>query len=415
MSHVITLNAGSSSLKFGLFSLPSDDPVAICTGIVDRIGAAGATIRAKTSDGRTLGGDVADGIADHHEALNHVLDLIVQQFPAANIAAVGHRIVHGGPDHDQPILLTPESLAALDKLSPFAPLHQPYNLSGVRASVERFPDAVQVACFDTAFHRSHPWVNDTFALPTEYYDKGVRRYGFHGLSYEYISGHLAKTAPLLHGGRVIVAHLGNGASMCGMIHGRSVGSSMGFSAIDGLPMGTRCGQLDPGVVLYLMDQKGMSVDEITELLYRKSGLLGLSGLSSDMRTLEKSDSGSARRAISYFNFRARRELGALAAVLGGLDAVVFTGGIGENSALVRERICVNMGWLGIELDHDANTDHARIISTPLSRVQVMVIPTNEELVIARAAARFVYPHMYETLLDKASPAAPPPADGSGPE
>lgn len=409
MSHVVTLNAGSSSLKFGLFSVQADDPVAICTGAVDSIGGSGACISAKTSDGRTLGGDVPGGISDQRDALVQVLDLIVQQFPSAEIVAVGHRIVHGGSDHDRPVLLTPDNLEALDRLSPFAPLHQPYNLDGVRAAMQRFPDAVQVACFDTAFHRSHPWVNDTFALPTEYYDMGVRRYGFHGLSYEYISGHLAKTAPLLHGGRVIVAHLGNGASMCGMIHGRSVGSSMGFSAIDGLPMGTRCGQLDPGVVLYLMGQKGMSVDEITELLYRKSGLLGLSGLSSDMRTLEKADTGDARRAISYFNFRARRELGALAAVLGGLDAVVFTGGIGEHSSLVRERICVNLGWLGIELDHDANTDHARIISTSLSRVQVMVIPTNEELVIARAAARFVYPHMYQTLLDTVSSDAHLPA------
>ncbi|MGV6803088.1 MAG: acetate/propionate family kinase [Ruegeria sp.] len=401
MTHVVTLNAGSSSLKFGLFSLQADDPVAICTGAVDRIGGSGASITAISADGKALGADVPQGIADHRDALTQVLDLIVRQFPDAHITAVGHRIVHGGPHHDRPILLTPDNLQALDELSPFAPLHQPYNLDGVRAAMQRFPDAAQVACFDTAFHRSHPWVNDTFALPTEYYDMGVRRYGFHGLSYEYISDHLARTAPLLYGGRVIVGHLGNGASMCGMIHGRSVGSSMGFTAIDGLPMGTRCGQLDPGVVLYLMDQKGMSVDEITDLLYCKSGLLGLSGLSSDMRTLEQADTGRARQAISYFNFRARRELGALAAVLGGLDAVVFTGGIGENSALVRERICVNMGWMGIELDHDANTDHARIISTPLSRVQVMVIPTNEELVIARAAARFVYPHMYQSLLDHA--------------
>lgn len=403
MTHVVTLNAGSSSLKFGLFTLQSDDPVAICTGVVDRIGSEEAHIGAKTSDGRVLGGAVPEGIPDHLEAMNHVLDLLAQQFPGAEIVAVGHRIVHGGPDRDRPILLTPDSLQALEGLSPFAPLHQPYNLQGVRAAIRRFPDAAQVACFDTAFHRSHPWVNDTFALPPEYYEMGVRRYGFHGLSYEYIANHLAKTAPLLHGGRVIVAHLGNGASMCGMINGRSVGSSMGFTALDGLPMGTRCGQLDPGVVLYLMEQKGMSAEEITELLYRKSGLLGLSGLSNDMRTLEQAGTGAARRAISYFNFRARRELGALAAVLGGLDAVVFTGGIGENSVLVRERICGSMGWLGIELDHDANTDHARIISTPLSRVQVMVIPTNEELVIARAAARFVYPEMYQGQLDTAAP------------
>ncbi|WP_170337060.1 acetate/propionate family kinase [Ruegeria arenilitoris] len=387
MTHVVTLNSGSSSLKFGLFSMQGDEPEAICTGEVDRIGSPAAHIQATDLDGRDLIDETSETIVDHHSALDHVLDLVVRQFPGVTISAVGHRIVHGGPDNDGPVLLTRDSLKDLERFSPFAPLHQPFNIAGARAAMERFPDAVQIACFDTAFHRNHPWVNDTFALPTEYYDMGVRRYGFHGLSYDYISNHMAKTAPLLHSGRVIVAHLGNGASMCGMISGRSVGSSMGFSALDGLPMGTRCGQLDPGVVLYLMEQKGMSAAQITQLLYRESGLLGMSGLSNDMRTLEEADTPATRKAISYFNFRARRELGALAAVLGGLDAVVFTGGIGENSSLVRERICADMGWLGIELDPDANADSARVISTQLSRVQVMVVPTNEELVIARAAAQ----------------------------
>ncbi len=386
MDHIVTLNSGSSSLKFGLFAAGGTEPILICSGEVERIGGPAARVSASMTDGRVLADDASDALHDHASALDYILDMLERQFPSARVVAVGHRIVHGGPDNDQPILLTPDSLRMLEKLEPFAPLHQPYNLYGARAAMDRFPDARQVACFDTAFHRHHPWVNDTFALPTEYYDMGVRRYGFHGLSYDYISDHLAKTAPLLHGGRVVVAHLGNGASMCAMIGGRSVGSSMGFSAMDGLPMGSRCGQLDPGVVLYLMDQQGMNADEISDLLYRKSGLLGLSGLSNDMRTLEASDTPGARNAINYFTFRIRRELGALAAVLGGLDAVVFTGGIGENSTYIRDRICSDMGWLGVELDHDANADNKRVISTDLSRVKLMVIPTNEELVIARAAA-----------------------------
>ncbi len=386
MDHIITLNSGSSSLKFGLFSADEADPILVCSGEVERIGSRAARIKAETTDGRVLADTTSEALRDQASALDYILDLLERQFPSARVAAVGHRIVHGGPDNDRPILLTPESLQVLEKLEPFAPLHQPYNLQGARTAMDRFPDARQVACFDTAFHRHHPWVNDTFALPTEYYDMGVRRYGFHGLSYDYISDHLAKTAPLIHGGRLVVAHLGNGASMCAMIGGRSVGSSMGFSAMDGLPMGTRCGQLDPGVVLYLMDQQGMNADEISDLLYRKSGLLGLSGMTNDMRTLEASNTPGARNAINYYTFRIRRELGALAAVLGGLDAVVFTGGIGENSTYIRDRICTDMGWLGLELDHDANADNLRVISTDLSRVKLMVIPTNEELVIARAAA-----------------------------
>lgn len=386
MTHVVTLNAGSSSLKFGLFELGGSDPVAVCTGIIERIGESGSTLRAKTADGRALANDAAGEIPDHTAALDCVLGVLDRAYPNCKVEAVGHRIVHGGPDATTPLPLTAASIEALDKLSPFAPLHQPHNLAGVRAAMQRFPNAAQIACFDTAFHRNHPWENDVFALPREYYDKGVRRYGFHGLSYEYISGHLAETAPLLHAGRVVVAHLGNGASMCAMIGGRSVGSTMGFSALDGLPMGTRCGQLDPGVLLYLMDQEGMSAAEISNLLFKKSGLLGLSGLSNDMRTLEQANTKDARQAISYFNFRLRRELGAMTAVLGGIDALVFTGGIGENSRLVRERVCTGMGWLGVELDPNANADNEKVISTDLSRVAVMVVPTNEELVIARAAA-----------------------------
>ncbi len=386
MDHIVTLNAGSSSLKFGLFARGDGDPSPVCTGMVDRIGSPGASVSLRGADGSKLIDEVSDAIRDHDSALDRVLSLLQNQFPAARVAAVGHRIVHGGPDNDRPATITPDVLSALEALKPFAPLHQPYNLAGARAAMARFPEATQVACFDTAFHRHHPWVNDTFALPTEYYDMGVRRYGFHGLSYDYISGHLAQTAPGVHSGRVIVAHLGNGASMCAIHGGRSVGSTMGISALDGLPMGTRCGQLDPGVMLYLMQQKGMGAEEISDLLYRKSGLLGLSGLSNDMRTLEQSDTPEAKRAIEYFTFRARRELGSLTAVLGGLDAVVFTGGIGENSVLIRSEICSDLGWLGAELDEKANAGSARVISTESSAVKLMVIPTNEELVIARAAA-----------------------------
>jgi acetate kinase len=284
------------------------------------------------------------------------------------------------------LVLDDAVIAGLAELAPFAPLHQPHNLAGVAAARAAFPDAVQVACFDTAFHRSHPFVNDVFALPRAFYDKGVRRYGFHGLSYDYIAGELARSAPTLHAGRVVVAHLGNGASMCGMRGGRSVASTMGFSALDGLPMGTRVGQLDPGVMLYLMQQEGLSAEEITDLLYRRSGLLGLSGVSNDMRRLLADESREARQAIDYFVFRIRRELGALAAALEGLDGVVFTGGIGENAAPIRALVCQGMGWIGIELDRHANATGAQVISDALSRVHVMVIPTNEELVIARATA-----------------------------
>ena len=251
--------------------------------------------------------------------------------------------------------------------------------------MESFPGVPQVACFDTAFHRNHPWVNDTFALPRSFYDQGVRRYGFHGLSYDYVSGELARIAPQLAEGRVVIAHLGNGASMCALQDGRSMASTMGFSALDGLPMGTRSGQLDPGVLLYLMDQRRMSAAEISDLLYKKSGLLGLSGLSNDMRTLEAAGTPEAAQAIDYFVFRAQREVGAMAAALGGIDALVFCGGIGENSRLIRARICERLDWMGIEIDHQRNAANDRVISSEMARTTVMIVPTNEELVIARAA------------------------------
>lgn len=388
MTHALTLNAGSSSLKFGLFELHDHalDPNPLIVGLIERIGSE-PYMKAKRGDGSVISDAplASEVAANHKEALACALEVIRAERPGARIVSVGHRVVHGGPEYAEPMALTHDVLARLTELEPLAPLHQPHNLSGVRAALDAFPDAVQVACFDTAFHRHHPWVNDTFALPRSYYEKGVRRYGFHGLSYDYIAGRLAEIAPHLHAGRVVVAHLGNGASMCGMIAGRSVASSMGFTALDGLPMGTRCGQLDPGVLLYLMQTEGMGAEEIADLLYRKSGLLGLSGVSNDMRTLQQTDSDAAREAIAYFVFRIRRELGGLTAALGGLDALVFCGGIGENSVHIREKVCEGLGWLGLEIDDARNAKSETVISTEFSRVRVLVIPTDEEIVIARAA------------------------------
>ncbi|ANB34215.1 acetate kinase [Rhodovulum sulfidophilum] len=390
MSHVLTLNAGSSSLKFGFFRLngAADDPDPRIVGSVERIGTGErARLKAKRQDGMVLV-DREFGrnhVADHETALARAVEFLKEQRPQAELDAVGHRVVHGGPDYDMPVELTGEVMARLAQFEPLAPLHQPHNLAGVRAALKLFPEAVQLACFDTAFHRNHPWVNDTFAIPRKYYDQGVRRYGFHGLSYQYISETLRETAPHLHMGRTVVAHLGNGASMCGLMGGQSRASTMGFTALDGLPMGSRCGQLDPGVLLYMLRSEGMTPAEIEDELYRKSGLLGLSGLSNDMRTLEAAGTEEARQAIDYFVFRIRRELGGLVAALGGISTMVFCGGIGENSVLIREKVCTGMGWIGMELDETRNMRNERIISTDFSRVRILVIPTDEEIVIARAA------------------------------
>lgn len=383
---ILTLNAGSSSLKFGVFG-EGADPAEIAIGAIENIGDTG-TLQIRASDGsvlveRALGADEA---TDHAGAVAIMLEAIAPLIGDAPVKAVGHRILHGGTSFTGPVRIDQDVVAEIERLTPFAPLHQPHNLAGVRAAQARFPEALQVACFDTAFHRNHPWVNDVFALPREFYDKGVRRYGFHGLSYDYVSGELKRLAPDLHAGRVVVAHLGNGASMCALLNGRSISSTMGFSALDGLPMGTRSGQLDPGVLLYLMEQEGMGASEISDLLYKRSGLLGLSGLSNDMRTLLAAGTREAEDAIEYYVFRIRRELGASAAALGGLDALVFCGGIGERSAEIRARVADGLQWLGIDLDHGRNAEGAVQISAEDSRTKVMVIPTREEQVIARAAA-----------------------------
>ena len=380
---VLTLNAGSSSLKVALFPASGDQPMV--TGLVDSIGP-NAALKLKNERGEAIAPAPGD-MSTHAGAMQTVVATLRRAYPDLDLVAIGHRVVHGGDRHTAPALIDAAELLALEALSPFAPLHQPHNLAGIRAAMESFPGVPQVACFDTAFHRNHPWVNDTFALPRSFYDEGVRRYGFHGLSYDYVSGELARTAPQLAEGRVVIAHLGNGASMCALQDGRSMASTMGFSALDGLPMGTRSGQLDPGVLLYLMDQRGMSAAEISDLLYKKSGLLGLSGLSNDMRKLEAAGTPDAAQAIDYFVFRAQREVGAMAAALGGIDALVFCGGIGENSRLIRARICERLDWMGIEIDHQRNAANDRVISSEMARTTVMIIPTNEELVIARAARK----------------------------
>jgi len=305
------------------------------------------------------------------------------------LAGVGHRVVHGGLEYALPVCVDASVLSALEKYIPLAPLHQPHNLAPIRALLARIPEVPQIACFDTAFHRRQPPVAQAFALPKSITERGVIRYGFHGLSYEYIANVFPSHDARAAAGKVAVLHLGNGASMCAMAAGGSVASTMGFTAADGLPMGTRCGSLDPGVVLYLIDELGMDVRAVEKLIYQQSGLLGVSGISSDMRTLEASAEPGAKAAIDLYTYRIGRELGSLAAALGGLDAIVFTAGIGENSRLLRERVCRDAKWLGVDLDEDANASNATRISRAGSRVSAWVIPTNEELMIARHTRRLL--------------------------
>jgi acetate kinase len=381
MSGILTLNAGSSSMKFGLYRA-AVEPEEIVTGQVEGIGGPGRI----TLEGAARLEEAIEA-PTQEAALAAVMGALNPYLDGADIAGVGHRIVHGGPDFADPVVLSDDVVNTLSGFSPLAPLHQPHNLAGVATARAVFPGAVQIGCFDTAFHRGHPWVNDTFALPRTLYDAGIRRYGFHGLSYDYVTGVVKARFPDLHRGRIIVAHLGNGASMCAIREGRSVGSTMGFSALDGLPMGTRCGQIDPGVVLHLIEQKGMTPHAVLAMLYRESGLLGLSGISGDMRTLLASPRPEARQAIDYYVFRARREIGALSAVLGGVDALIFCGGIGENAGPIRARIAEGLEYLGIGVDPERNAENATDIGTGATRV--MVIPTDEERIIARAVARAV--------------------------
>jgi acetate kinase len=381
---IAVVNAGSSSIKFSLFAEADGGLELKARGQIEGIYTAPRFI-AKNSAGALLAEKSwGDGVELGHDgALDHLVGFVRGEFGQLRLAGVGHRVVHGGTEHAQPVRVDAKILSALEKYVPLAPLHQPHNLSPIRLLLDRLPELVQVACFDTAFHRAQPPVAQLFALPKWLTERGVRRYGFHGLSYEFIAQALPQYDAAAARGKAIVLHLGNGASMCAMAGGRSVASTMGFTAVDGLPMGTRCGNLDPGVMLYLMDELKMDSRAIEKLIYQQSGLLGVSGISSDMRTLEASVELDAQIAIELFAYRIGRELGSLAAAVGGVDAIVFTAGIGENSRALRERVCDGAAWLGIELDKAANQANGPRISTPSSRVAAWVIPTNEELMIAR--------------------------------
>ncbi|MDX0621200.1 acetate/propionate family kinase [Sinorhizobium medicae] len=383
MEAVLVVNAGSSSLKFQIFGIAGGGLQRQVRGKIDGIGTH-PHLKASNADGTDL--------------VNRALDSsIVRDLPTAiaearnwlagiggiELRAIGHRVVHGGPDYVRPVLIDAAVLERMASYQDLAPLHQPNNLAPIRLAMQINPDVPQVACFDTAFHRGRAEHTDCYALPHAFYENGIRRYGFHGLSYEYIAERLREVAPDIAGGRVIVAHLGSGVSMCALKDGRSVETTMGFTALDGLPMGTRPGQLDPGVILYLLTHHGMSAQEISDLLYHDAGLKGLSGISNDMRELSASEDPRASFAIDHFVHRCSLHAGMLAAALGGLDAFVFTAGIGENSATVRARIAERLDWLGAELDAKANDTGAPVVSRAGSRVSLHVIPTDEELMIAR--------------------------------
>ena len=378
----LILNAGSSSLKFSIYI--DGDEIPEVSGLIDRIGAgAPAEIKLKDAAGAPLSAGDVGTVADHGEALRVAIRAMGVHYPDRTIKAVGHRVVHGGPDFAAPVMIDDAVQAALEALVPLAPLHQPHCLAGIRAARAAFPGATQIACFDTAFHRTMPRVNEIYAIPHEFYDQGIRRYGFHGLSYDYIASALREADPAMVAGRVVVAHLGNGASLCAMKDGKSVMTSMGFSALDGLVMGTRCGKIDPGVLLYLLDQ-GMDSKALSDMLYRQSGLLGLSGISNDMRTLLASDDPRAVEAVACFVASLQRGIAEMAAAMGGIDGIVFTAGIGENAAAIRAQVCDGLGWMGVTLDAGANEGGGETILTPGSSVQVKVIPTSEDLVILRA-------------------------------
>ncbi len=379
---ILVLNAGSSSIKFALFR--ADDGMArVAAGEVENIGGAPhLTIRAgnKVALEQTLAPDQA---LSHEVLLGAVLLWVEEHLGENRLLAVGHRIVHGGTIFFDPVRLDASALTRLAKLNGLAPLHEPHNLAAVHAAMALRPHLPQIGCFDTAFHRHVPEVASRLALPRHFHAEGMRRYGFHGLSYEYIAGRLREIAPPMAQGRVIAAHLGNGASLCAMQNGVSIESTMGFTALDGLVMGTRCGALDPGVLLYLLQSRGMTAADVSDLLYKQSGLLGVSGLSADVRTLLASPAPEAAEALDMFAYRAAKYIGALCSALGGLDGLVFTAGIGEHAASVREAICARLGWLGVELSPEANEANEAAISAVTSRVEVRVIPTDEEAMIAR--------------------------------
>ncbi|MDD5462282.1 MAG: acetate/propionate family kinase [Methylococcales bacterium] len=390
--YLLVINAGSSSIKFAVYqkNASSAHLVADATGQIDGIGSQPG-FAVKGTDGAVL----VERTPSAHEAHDHASVIAIirawlwEYLEDGILLAAGHRVVHGGQHYSAPVLVNPTVLAELETLAPLAPLHQPHNLATIRALLETMPSLPQVACFDTAFHRTQPDVAQRFAIPRHFADEGIRHYGFHGLSYEYIASVLPTLDPMLANARVIIAHLGSGASLCALFNGQSIATTMGFSPLDGLVMGTRCGNIDPGVLLYLMDRYHMDAQALEQMLYYQSGLLGISGISSDMRTLLAADDPHAQEAIELFVYRVGREIGSLAAALGGLDALVFTGGIGEHSPVIRAKICRQTAWLGLEPDESANEATATCISTHKSKVSAWIVPTDENLMIARHTLRQV--------------------------
>jgi acetate kinase len=386
---ILVINAGSSSIKFSVFETAGDR--SLKAGVHGQVEGIGTSPRLKIADAR--GRSVADQTVagnDHRAAIAAIQDWFTDHVgPEAGFGSVGHRIVHGGMAYSEPVVIDERVMSGLEELVPLAPLHQPHHIAAIRAVAAVAPHVPQVACFDTAFHRNQPPLAREFALPRELTAKGIRRYGFHGLSYEYIVSKLPEAAPQCANGKLVVAHLGNGASMCAIEEGRSIATTMGFTPVDGLVMGTRTGTLDPGVILYLLQNERMDTNAVEHLIYEGSGLLGVSGLSSDMRTLLASNAPAAREAVALFVYRIGRELGSLVAALGGLDAFIFTGGIGENAAEIRARVCRQAGWIGIALDEEANARGGPLISRRGAAVSVWVVPTNENLMVARHTRRLI--------------------------
>jgi len=385
-SLVLVLNAGSSSLKFCVYEIRDEALAPVARGQIEGLNTSPRFVARDAANEMLDAQSLDASVSDAGSALQFLAAWLRARYHGARVLGVGHRVVHGGAHYAAPVVVTARVLDDLKTLVPLAPLHQPHNLAAIGAVAERMPNVPQVACFDTGMHRGHEAVADLVPLPLEIRRGGVQRYGFHGLSYEYVASVLPRVAPDIAAGRVIVAHLGSGASLCEMRNGRSIDSTFGFTALDGLCMGTLPGSLDPGVVLYLFQSLGMSAKEVEAMLYKESGLLGISGISSDMRDLLASPEPAARLAVDYFVYRTAQEIGSLAAVLGGLDALVFTAGVGENSAEIRQRICDASLWLGVELDGEANKKHGPLISARGSRVSAWVVRTDEELMIARHTA-----------------------------
>ena len=385
MDRIAVMNAGSSSIKFALFE-QDDEQRLLFRGQIENIGV-GPRLTIEAPDGATIAeNEWGAGDLDHKSATAVILKAAIGLLGGKAVDAVGHRVVHGGTEFAAPALVTKEVIASLKKLCRLAPLHQPHNIAPIEAIQSEAPHITQVACFDTAFHQTQPQLAYTFALPRELTDSGIRRYGFHGLSYDYVSGRLRDVAPKEADGRIVIAHLGNGASLCAIHRGQSVATTMGFTAVEGLMMGTRCGSIDPGVLIYLMDERGMDARKLEALVYKQSGLLGVSGISSDMRTLRESADPKAREATDLFVYRIVREIGSLSAALGGLDGLVFTGGIGQRDRKTRREVVAGCAWLGAALDEQANEAGAERIDAASSRIPIWVLPTNEEAVIARDTA-----------------------------